>query len=182
VSDYAAGADLPENRNQYRIVELFVERGNDEKSLKQFKLSNQDYAIMSLLPALKVGDKVKSGDLIANIKSNVIEADQIDRLANVRRQKEQLTLLEKGPRPEEIEQVQDLINQERVKLEKAAIDLARAESLLAMGGISLDEFEAKKSETQVLQSELDYYTNQLKLLKMVSGPNQSIWQELSSNN
>jgi putative peptide zinc metalloprotease protein len=147
------------------LVELFVERGNDEKSLKQFKLSNQDYAIMSLLPALKVGDKVKSGDLIANIKSNVIEADQIDRLANVRRQKEQLTLLEKGPRPEEIEQVQDLINQERVKLEKAAIDLARAESLLAMGGISLDEFEAKKSETQVLQSELDYYTNQLKLLK-----------------
>lgn len=147
------------------LVELFVERGNDEKSLKQYKLSNQDYAIMSLQPAHKVGDKVKSGELIANIKSNVIEADQIDRLANARRQKEQLTLLEKGPRPEEIEQVQDLINQERVKLDKATIDLSRAESLLAMGGISSDEFEAKRSEAQVLQSELDYYSNQLKLLK-----------------
>jgi putative peptide zinc metalloprotease protein len=147
------------------LVELFVERGNDEKSLKQFKLSNQDYAIMSLLPALKVGDKVKSGDLIANIKSNVIEADQIDRLANVRRQKEQLTLLEKGPRPEEIKQAQDLINQERVRLEKATIDLNRAESLHALGGISSDELESKKSYAQVLQSGLDYYTNQLKLLE-----------------
>jgi HlyD family secretion protein len=152
------------------LVELYEERANEEKSLKEFKLSNQDYAIMTFLPALKAGDKVKKGELIANIKSNVIETDQIDRLANVERQKGQVALLEKGPRQEEIKQAQDLINQERVKLEKATIDLNRAESLHAIGGISSDELEARKSDAQVLQSELDYYTNQFKLLENGARP------------
>jgi putative peptide zinc metalloprotease protein len=147
------------------LVEMYVERANEEKSLKEFKLSNQDYAIMSLLPALKVGDKVKKGELIANIKSNVIETDQIDRLANVQRQKGQVALLKKGPRREEIKQAKDLINQGRIKFEKATIDLNRAESLHALGGISSDELEAKRADAQVLQSELDYYKSQLKLLQ-----------------
>ncbi len=147
------------------LIELYVERGNEEKSLKKFKLANQEYAIMSILPALKVGDKVKKGDLIAHINSNVVETDRLDRLANVQRQKEQLAMLERGPRKEEIKQTQDLINQERVKLEKATIDLNRAESLHTMGGISSDELENKRSYAQVLQSGLDYYTNQLKLLE-----------------
>jgi putative peptide zinc metalloprotease protein len=147
------------------LVELYIERADEEKSLKQFKLSNQDYAIMSLLPALKAGDKVKKGDLIANIKSNVVETDQIDRLANVQKQKDQLAFLKSGPRREEIKQAQDMINQGKIKLDKATIDLNRAESLHALGGISSDELEEKKTAAQVLQSELDYFKSQLKMLK-----------------
>jgi hypothetical protein len=147
------------------LIELCVEKANEEKSLKQFKLSNQDYAIMSFLPVLRVGDRAKKGDLIANIKSNVIETDQIDRLANLERQRRQLALMEKGPRLEETKQAQDIINQQRTKLEKATIDLNRAESLRIMGGISSDELETKRTDAKVLQSELDYFKSQLVLLQ-----------------
>lgn len=154
------------------LAELIIERANEEKSLKQFKLSNQDYAIMTLLPALKIGDIVKRGDMIASIKSNVIETDKIDRVANLERQKKQLDLLEKGPQLEEITQTEDEITQAKTRLEKSTIDLNRAESLHAIGGISTDELEGKQTETRVLQSELDYLKNQLVLLKRGARPEQ----------
>jgi len=151
-------------------ADLFIERANEEKILTQYKLITQDYSVLSIFPALKVGDKVKSGGLIASIRSNIFEADKVGRHANLEQYKKQLDLLEKGAQPEEIEQTEDIISQARLKYEKSLQDLNRAESLFVKGGIPEQELEEIRTSNQVLKSELDFYNNQLVLLKRGARP------------
>lgn len=151
-------------------AELLIERTNDVRILKQFQLVGQDYSVLSIVPSLKVGDEVKPGDLLASIKSNVYEAERLERYANLERAKKQLNLLEKGPQTEEIKQTQDVISQARLKLEKAKQDYNRADSLYTRGIIPEDQFEDKKTSFQILKSELDFYQNQLVLLKRGARP------------
>jgi len=149
---------------------LLIERANEEKILTQYKMVTQDYSVLSIFPALKVGDTVKSGGLIASIKSNVYESDKVGRHANLEQYKKQLNLLEKGAQPEEIKQTEDIISQVRSKLEKSSQDLTRAESLFVKGGIAEQELEETRTNNQVLKSELDFYNNQLVLLKRGARP------------
>lgn len=151
-------------------AELFVERANEEKRLKQFQLVSQDFSVLSIDPMLKVGDTVKSGDLIASIESNIYESQKLERYANLQRARRQLDLLEKGPQTEEVKQTEDIIKQVRLKFEKSARDLLRAESLFAREMISADEIDDTKTANQVLKSELDFYKNQLVLLKRGARP------------
>lgn len=153
-------------------AELLVERANEEKRLKQFQLVSQDFSVLSIKPELKVGDTVKSGDLIASIESNIYETERLERYANLQRAKRQLDLLEKGPQNEEVKQTEDVIKQVRLKLEKSARDLIRAESLFAREMISADEIDDIRTTNQVLKSELDFYKNQLVLLKRGARPEQ----------
>jgi multidrug efflux pump subunit AcrA (membrane-fusion protein) len=151
-------------------AELLIERANEEKVLKQYQLVGQDYSVLSIVPALKVGDSIKPGGLIASIKSNVYESEKLERYANLARSKKQLDLLEKGPQPEEIKQTEDMISQAKTKFDKSNQDLNRAESLYAKGGISQKELEDTRTNNQVLKSELDFYKNQLVLLKRGARP------------
>ena len=151
-------------------AELVIEQANEQKSLKQYQLVGQDYSVLSIVPQLKVGDSVQPGDLLASIKSNVYESEKMERYANLAQSKKQLDLLEKGPQPEEIQQTEDVISQVQTKLTKSQQDLNRAESLYAKGGISQKELEDTRANQQVLKSELDFYNNQLTLLKRGARP------------
>ena len=151
-------------------AELLVERANEEKTLKQYQLIGQDYSVLSIVPALKSGDRVHAGDLIASIKSNVYESEKLERYANLERAKKQLDLLEKGPQQEEIKQTEDVLAQVKSKFTKSLQDLNRAESLYAKGGISQNDLEDTRTSNQVLKSELDFYKNQLTLLKRGARP------------
>jgi len=151
-------------------AEMLIQKANDETVLKQYQLVSQEFSVLSITPLLKVGDSVKAGDLIASIKSNIYEAERQERFANLERAKRQLELLEKGPQIEEIRQTEDILRQKRFKAEKALIDLNRAESLFAKGMIPRDELEEKRTSSQVLKAELDFYQNQLTLLKRGARP------------
>lgn len=151
-------------------AELLIEKANEEKILKQYQLIGQDYSVLAIVPALKSGDMVRAGDLIASIKSNVYESEKLERYANLEQAQKQLDLLEKGPQLEEIKQTEDVIAQVRSKLNKSRQDLNRAESLYAKGGISQIELEETRTGNQVLKSELDFYKNQLTLLKRGARP------------
>ncbi len=152
------------------FAELIIERANEERVLKQYQLVGQDYGVLSIIPALKVGDYIKPGDLIAGIESNVYESEKKERFANLEQARNQLDLLEKGAQPEEINQTEDIINQVRSKYQQSIQELNRAESLFVMGGISKQELEDSKTDNQVLKSELDFYKNQLTLLKRGARP------------
>lgn len=152
------------------FADLIVERADERRVLKQYQLVGQDYGVLSILPALKVGDTVFPGDLIAGIHSNVYESEKLERYANLQESKKQLDLLEKGPQPEEIKQTEDIISQVRSKYNQSLQDLNRAESLFVKGGISQKELEDKRTDSQVLKSELDFYMNQLTLLRRGARP------------
>ena len=151
-------------------AELFIEKANEEKIFKQYQLIGQDFSVLSIIPACKVGDIVRSGDLIASIKSNVYETEKLKRLANLKQAKKQLVLLEKGPQPEEVKQTEDIINQVRAKLEKSNLDLLRAESLYAHSLIPENQVEESRTDNKVLKSELGFYNKQLVLLKRGARP------------
>jgi len=146
-------------------VELVLDRGSGEKNVQQFSLSGADLQVLSINPLVKEGDQIKKGQVIARVSSPESEASLAESRANLDRAKSQLELLKKGPRPEEISQVDDQIKQVRLNLKKSDSDLARSEELAQKGMISKDQLEQARTTNEVLKSELDFYTRQRKLLK-----------------
>jgi len=146
-------------------VELTLDRGSGEKSVQRLNLTGSDLSVLSIDPLVKEGDRVKSGELIAVIHSSESEGALLESRANLDRAKSQLQLLKKGPRPEEIAQTDDLIEQVRMKLNKSNSELARAEELAAKGMSPREQLESARTENEVLKSELSFYQKQKRLLK-----------------
>jgi len=151
-------------------VELVLDRGSGEKNVQRLNLAGQDMNVMSIEPTVEEGDYVKAGQLIARISSTESESQLAESRANLDRARSQLELLEKGPRPDEIAQTDDLIEQVRMKLEKSNADLARSQELSAKGMIPKDQLENDKTSNEILKSELSFYQKQKRLLKQGARP------------
>lgn len=151
-------------------VELVLDRGSGEKSVQRFSVAGEDVQILSINPLVKEGDTVPAGQIIARISSLETEAVLAESKANLDRAQSQLELLRKGPRPEEIAQVQDQIEQVDMKLKKSNTDLARAEELASKGVIPAEQLEEVRTSNEVLKSELAFYTKQKRLLKEGARP------------
>jgi putative peptide zinc metalloprotease protein len=151
-------------------VELTLDRGSGEKNVQRLNLTGSDLSVLSIDPLVKEGDRVKSGELIAVIHSSESEGALLESRANLDRAKSQLQLLKKGPRPEEIAQTDDLIEQVRMKLNKSNSDLARAEELAEKGMAPRDQLEGVRTANEVLKSELSFYQKQKRLLKQGARP------------
>lgn len=151
-------------------VELVLDRGSGEKSVQRFSVTGEDLRILSIVPLVREGDAVAKDQTIARISSSETEASLAESRANMDRAESQLELLKKGPRPEEISQVDDQISQVRMKLKKSDSDLTRAIELEEKGLISQENLEGIRTENEVLKSELDFYGRQRKLLKEGARP------------
>jgi hypothetical protein len=143
-------------------VELILDRGSGEKSVRRFGVAGEDLKILSINPLVKEGEPVATNDIIARISSTESEAELAESRANLDRAESQLELLRKGPRPDEISQVEDLIKQVRMKLKKSDSDLARSIELAEKG---MENLEEVRTANDVLQSQLSFYLKQKKLLK-----------------
>ncbi len=152
------------------FVELVLDRGSGEKSSQRFSLAGDDLRVLSITPAVKEGDLVRAGEMIARISSSELAADLAESRAGLDRAESQLQLLKKGPRPEEISQVEDLIEQIRLKLKKSDADLSRSEELASKGVIPAEKLEEARTSNEVLKSELEFYKKQKKLLKQGARP------------
>jgi hypothetical protein len=151
------------------VVELVLDRGSGEKSVQSMNLTG-DMNVFSIDPIVKEGELVKRGDLIARITSSESESQLAESRANLDRAKSQLELLRKGPRPEEIDQTEDLVKQVKMKLDKSNIDLARSQELADKGMIPREKLEEVKTANEVLKSELSFYQRQKRLLKQGARP------------
>ena len=152
------------------FVELTLDRGSGEKYVQRLNLTGTDLSVLSIDPIVNEGDNVKAGDLIAVIRSSEYEGALKETKANLDRAQSQLTLLKKGPRPEEISQTDDLIEQVKMKLVKSDADLARMRELVEKGMAPKDQLESVRTENEVLKSELSFYQKQKRLLKLGARP------------
>jgi multidrug efflux pump subunit AcrA (membrane-fusion protein) len=155
--------------DQSGLVELVLDRGSGEKSVQRMSLTG-DLNVFSIDPVVEEGQAVKRGELVARISSSESESELVESRANLDRAKYQLELLRKGPRPEEIDQTEDLIAQVRMKLDKSNADLARSQELSSRGLISKEKLEEDKTTNEVLKSELNFYQRQKRLLKQGARP------------
>ena len=152
------------------FVELVLDRGSGEKSVQRFSLAGEDLRVLTIKPVVKEGDMIRSGEMIARITSSELEADLAESRAGLDRAESQLELLKKGPRPEEVSQVEDLIEQVRMRLKKSDADLSRSEELAAKGMIPAEQLEEVRTSNEVLKSELEFYKKQKNLLKQGARP------------
>jgi hypothetical protein len=150
-------------------VELVLDRGSGEKSVQHMSLSG-DMNVFSIDPVVQEGEAVVAGELIARISSTESESDLAQSRANLDRARSQLELLKKGPRPEEIDQTEDLIKQVKMKLDKSESALARSIELSAKGMIPKEKLEEDRTANEVLKSELSFYQRQKRLLRMGARP------------
>lgn len=147
------------------FVELAIDRGSGEKSVRRLSVAGDDLQLLSINPLFTEGESVAKGDIIARISSSQTETDMAESRANLDRAQSQLDLLKKGPRPEEISQVEELISQVRMKLKKSDSDLARSNELAEKGMISAEQLEEVMTGNEILKSQLNLYKKQRKLLK-----------------
>jgi multidrug efflux pump subunit AcrA (membrane-fusion protein) len=151
-------------------VEMALDRGSGEKSVQQLNLAGTDLDVLSIRPEVKEGDQVKAGQLIAQVSSSESEGQLSESRANLERAQSQLQLLKNGPRPEEIAQTDDLIEQVRMKLDKSTSDLARSEELMQKGMIPQAQLDSDRTANEVLKSELSFYQKQKRLQKEGARP------------
>jgi multidrug efflux pump subunit AcrA (membrane-fusion protein) len=156
--------------NDAGYIEVTLDKGLGEKSVQRLNLTGQNLNVLSIDPTVQEGEVVTAGQLIAKIHSTESEANLIESRANLDHAHSQLTLLKKGPRPEEIAKTQDQIEQAKMKLKKSESDLTRSEELSAKGMIPIQKLDEDRTTRDVLKSELDFYQKQKRLLKNGARP------------
>ena len=97
-----------------------------------------------------VGSQVKKGEVIAAIDPRDFEAVLASAQANLERAKANLLAMERGARPEEIEQLKADVLRAEATYDQALADHQRNEQLIVSGAISQAEFDvslARKERT-----------------------------------
>ncbi len=163
------------------FVEMALDRGSGEKSVQRINLSGLEVDVLSIHPTVDEGDAVTAGQLIAKISSSESEGQLNESRANLDRAQSQLQLLRNGPRPEEIAQTEDLIEQVRMKIIKSDTDMARSEELSAKGMIPKAQLDSDRTANEILKSELSFYQRQKRLQKEGARPEEIAIAEADIN-
>ncbi|MCO6456427.1 MAG: biotin/lipoyl-binding protein [Pirellulaceae bacterium] len=116
------------------------------------------------------GKKVAQGDILARIEPIEYDADQRRARAILELARQQLLELERGNRPEEIEQAQKELEEAQAELAQMASDLKRAEMLRRTNGLSEQEYEEIESRHLATSRRVERLTSKWELLK--KGPRQ----------
>lgn len=149
----------------FLVEELYQEDKEEKRQVNIFKLISSSYGKVNLEPVVKEGDRVERGQVIVQLLSSQYTTELEEVEASIRKEKAYLELLEKGARPEEIEQARELVRRAETKLQTSEKELKRLKELHSQNLISNEELEKKESEHSVLSSELGIARNNLEILK-----------------
>jgi HlyD family secretion protein len=91
-------------------------------------------------------------------------------LAGLKAARSRLIDLQKGARPQEIEQAKAAVKQAEAEAERARADLKRAESLFLQGAISARDLETARASAEVASAQLQAAEEQLALVQAGARP------------
>ena len=106
---------------------------------------------------IKEGDSVTLGQVIARISRPDLEAQKLRDEAALIKAQVQLADLEKGARPQEINEVQGTLVSGQAVYEKAQKDYTRQQELFAQGAVSAQQLDAARSAYEVALATLSAY-------------------------
>ncbi len=106
---------------------------------------------------IKEGDHVTLGQVIARISRPDLEAQKLRDEAALIKAQVQLADLEKGARPQEINEVQGTLVSGQAVYEKAQKDYTRQQELFAQGAVSAQQLDAARSAYEVALATLSAY-------------------------
>jgi len=144
---------------------LYQEDKEEKRQMNVLRLISSTYGTANLEPMVKEGERVKKGQVVIHMLSNQYSNELEESEAAIRKEKSNLELLQKGARPEEISQAEELVRSAKAKLESNENELTRSRELFSRNLISKEELEKKEYERTVLDSELGVAQNNLKILQ-----------------
>lgn len=139
-------------------------------------LPNSRVSIRAEVPGIIVeihayeGDTVRTGGLIARLDDTEYRSELEETGAEIAKWEAELQLLEKGPREEEIQRLQKLVDKAVTRVEFAEKEFARIEELYSKKMVASHEYESAHENLQVLRNELEHTESDLKLLTMGNRP------------
>ncbi|MCC9608278.1 efflux RND transporter periplasmic adaptor subunit [Blastopirellula sp. JC732] len=123
------------------------------KAKDEVELSFQVAGPLISLP-VDVGANVKKGDVIAVIDPRDFEAALANSQGNLERAKANLLAMERGARPEEIEQLKAAVDQAVASYDQAAAEHARNEVLVVSKTVSQSDFDITLARKQRTEAEV----------------------------
>lgn len=114
--------------------------------------------------AIKAGDTVKKGQLVAELSRNDLVAQRKRDELSVLKSEAGLADLQSGARAQEIKEAEANVNIARANLSRAVDDLARLEMLLEEGAVSEVECERARTALEICQNQLQAAEARVNLL------------------
>lgn len=128
---------------------------------------------------VREGDRVRSGDPLARLDTDQLQAKRRELLAQRAQAVAQVQELKAGPRQETISAAQAAVRNINEQLKLARLKSQRREMLYAEGALDREQLEQSSSEARSLQARLEEAQSQLKELQSGTRPEQIDAQEAS---
>jgi len=147
-------------------VELVKHSAASRNPGKQREVSafTGDYTTSSLLPLKAIGDTVVAGDVIARLSNSETVRLISDYAAQLEKAREELALLERGARDEEIDYARNNVRALEAQLTTSVQNLARHNEMLGKELIARQAWEMAYSDSVIQASKLKAARNALQIL------------------
>ncbi|RPI18339.1 MAG: HlyD family efflux transporter periplasmic adaptor subunit [Ignavibacteriae bacterium] len=119
---------------------------------------------------VKEGDKVKKGDLLAEIDHDLLDIQLRQAEANVEGANAQLKLLLSGARKEDIRAAQDQLNQVKINLDQSKTDRDRMQALYETNTITKKQLDDAETRYEVNLSQYNAAKENLQKVKNIVRP------------
>lgn len=143
---------------------LFREGQAEKRATDILRLIGSDFAMANFLPRVREGQKVKAGDTVANIISNLYQNELTKAQANYRKAKAIYELLLQGPKPAEIQKERENVAQLKIKLQQKENDFSKAQQLFEKKLISQQEYDNARDDLGIARTDLGMAEKQLEIL------------------
>ncbi len=122
------------------------------------------------LIAVKEGDKVKKGDLLAEIDHELLDIQLRQAEANVEGSNAQLKLLISGARKEDVRSAQEQVTQAKTNLEQAKTDRDRMKALYESNTVTKKQYDDAVSRYEITLAQYNTSKENLQKVKNIIRP------------
>jgi len=129
-----------------------------------------DYTISSLMPLVNLDDTVRRGETIAQLSNSETVRQIREYQARLQKAREELAVLKKGARQEEIEKAGNTVREYRAQLSNASQTLKRMNEMLEKGLISKQDWEKAYTDSVIWDSRVRIARNERDLLMAGARP------------
>ncbi len=137
-----------------RTLQIAVSAAGTVEAIEDVTVSSKISGRVTVVP-VREGDAVRAGQVVARLEGGEQAAQVRQAQGALRAAQARLTMLERGPRPQERAQVEDAVAQAKANYENAQLNLARMKSLYEAGAIGKAQLDAAQLQAEVARQQYD---------------------------
>jgi hypothetical protein len=152
--------------NEFGLLERVYRCGgaNPETKSSYLQMTSTEMAVLDLLPLVKDGQQVRTGDTLAVLVSNQVTKEIVANTALLQKYEGELALLKAPPKKEEVAEAEAQVAAAQARYDQRVRDMNRIEELAEKNLASAEELEAARSDAEVADAELSNKQSSLQLL------------------